>query len=1249
LGTTTGAMVFDSGASINVAGGQNGRDGKVLLRVPRNIANDGVAITNHGLSVAGAERVDLDAVKVYTSSSLDTVVNQMYSDAVSFMSNEAAIKTSVGGFALNNNFHLRPEMELKNSSSISVSSPIDLAADTDGDQKIDWRFGANQEAPVFTLRAGGDLNIQASLTDGFTTIYGDPNFLQLPVTLLLAIDSSDLHLIAGADLQSASPYAVSANAGNLNVLNGANVITGRGDLLMVSGGNVNVADPNSVIGSLGATRLRTYESSDVLASIFGVTGSELLPDVGDFNSGWAFWLFQTEYQYLQFPEFGGNVAINAKGSVNFAKTDSLFTDWLHREAGTISIYTGQIDNILFNATTWGVSLEGLQPDIYSSYHDPKLQGTIALGGGNLSVNAGGNIANLNAAVPVTAKAMAGGDNLTQIVGGGNLLVTAGGNITSPRVLVDKGVAQITAGGSIGAATSADLGAVLVLSDATISLNAGHDINVAGVTNTTLLPLSDAQASLAGSPLVAENYFFSYSPSAAINVKSDAGNIVFDNNSTKIYNTFSSRYAQADVSSGPVDFIFGIYPGSVSAVSASGSIALNASMTLFPSPSGQLTLSANNLIQFLSGSLITMSDTPASALPGSSNPAHVLNNSQDSNNPYSLLTNNRSLLSVPVHQNDNSVAIVETNTGDITDLNLIVPKQVNVYSGRDITNLIIDIQHEKESDISEIAAARDIIYPLAFKANGSLGDAARLHININGPGRLYLMAGHDIDLGASVGVQSLGNSTNTVLPDSGANVTVMAGINGVSALTDPVLYNAFADRYLNNTANISGSYIDWLTSGKFSGDLVGLVSVFTGKNYSSRDAALSEFAKLPVLTQQAISLEAYHISNTQHRNYASDLIDFVSFERFGGDLTTAVKNVTGIGYSTNADAAAAMALLPAAQQQKIARQAFDAVPTMARREMLLSVMYSEVRQGGIENTSGLVVDPTQDGYARSNNAIAAMFPGDAWKGDVRLAFSKIYTIDDGDINFVVPGGKIDVGLAGKFAGLSKGAGDLGIVTQRYGEINAVTGRNININQSRIFSLDGGPITLWSSHGDIDAGKGAKTALSVPPPIAVTDPNTGAVTLEYPPSLSGSGIQAATNSRKTRTDRGPLLTGNNATINSDTITSRIRYSRSFGENANAYLSAPSGVIDAGDAGIQVAGNLYLAAQKVIGADNINVGGISVGVPTTTSVSAGTLSLGDSASGVTQSATSSMNDALRAASAALAEATTAFVTVDIIGVGN
>jgi filamentous hemagglutinin len=124
----------------------------------------------------------------------------------------------------------------------------------------------------------------------------------------------------------------------------------------------------------------------------------------------------------------------------------------------------------------------------------------------------------------------------------------------------------------------------------------------------------------------------------------------------------------------------------------------------------------------------------------------------------------------------------------------------------------------------------------------------------------------------------------------------------------------------------------------------------------------------------------------------------------------------------------------------------------------------------------------------------------------------------------------------------------------------------VNSSRVFTLGGGDILIWSSNGDIDAGKGAKTALLAPPPRIIFDPVSGTFTTELTGEATGSGI-------------GTLITG------------------AVQEPGDVSLIAPRGRVDAGDAGIRVSGNLVIAALEIRGTDNIQVSGTSLGVPTNT----------------------------------------------------
>ena len=207
------------------------------------------------------------------------------------------------------------------------------------------------------------------------------------------------------------------------------------------------------------------------------------------------------------------------------------------------------------------------------------------------------------------------------------------------------------------------------------------------------------------------------------------------------------------------------------------------------------------------------------------------------------------------------------------------------------------------------------------------------------------------------------------------------------------------------------------------------------------------------------------------------------------------------------------------------------------------------------------------------AIDVLFPGanpnlgqgqtNPYQGDISLYFSRVYTLDGGDIAMFAPGGGINVGLANPPSAfnVNKTPSQLGIVAQSTGSVSAFLYGDFQVNQSRVFAADGGNILVWSTEGNIDAGRGAKTSISAPPPTITFDAN-GEPTVTFPAALFGSGIQTLATSPGV----GP---------------------------GDVDLFAPHGVVNANDAGI-VAGNLTVAATAVLGSSNITVSGASVGVP-------------------------------------------------------
>jgi hypothetical protein len=277
---------------------------------------------------------------------------------------------------------------------------------------------------------------------------------------------------------------------------------------------------------------------------------------------------------------------------------------------------------------------------------------------------------------------------------------------------------------------------------------------------------------------------------------------------------------------------------------------------------------------------------------------------------------------------------------------------------------------------------------------------------------------------------------------------------------------------------------------------------------------------------------------------------------------------------------------AAPSYDIARSQFLLMDTSTQLGFVSQVFFSELVKSGREVNK----DPTL-GFDRGYAAIDALFPGSRpgqgdplspYAGDIILSFSRIYSISDGTISLFAPGGLLNVGLANPPKNIEfRPPSELGIVAQRAGDIRVFTAGDVLVNASRIFTLGGGNIAIWSTLGDIDAGRGAKSAISAPPPIITTD-DSGNVKVDLGAAVAGSGIRTI----NTNDDIAP---------------------------GDVDLIAPAGIVNAGDAGIGSAGNLNVAAQQVVGLDNIQVGGSSSGVPAETS------NLGASLSGASSASTS------------------------------
>ncbi len=191
-----GTLTLSPGATLDVSTPGGTRFGDVILNAMRTGETAGdVAINAAGpLTIRGADSIALNGVWTYTLPS-DSVITQSMLDGydtanTAFMSSAAgngALSARTAGLAAYGNvYHLRPGVQIASTGDLSTFGDIDLAkyrygAGADRDP-ASATYGAG-EPLALVLRAGGNLKIDGSISDGFTgTLAGAPAFSTLTPT-----------------------------------------------------------------------------------------------------------------------------------------------------------------------------------------------------------------------------------------------------------------------------------------------------------------------------------------------------------------------------------------------------------------------------------------------------------------------------------------------------------------------------------------------------------------------------------------------------------------------------------------------------------------------------------------------------------------------------------------------------------------------------------------------------------------------------------------------------------------------------------------------------------------------------------------------------------------------------------------------------------------------------------------------------------------------------------------------------------
>lgn len=1159
-------LIVEAGALIDVSGAGGGQGGRTVLRVPRIGSDEGqdVAIDgNLANLVAGASDAMIEAFKVYDATNIsatETATNgTWFTETANFVSgNKAAILAALGSPTM----RLQPGLEIRSASDLLVSvnenKASTLAADR-GWNLNTWRFDG--EPISLTLRATDQLEVRGSINDGF--VRGTVNRVAMPDW---AMDSStgqsaSYRFAAAADFTAANPLAVVSRADEsgdfkLSFFKTSGTATDQPVALIRTGtGNIDIAAGHDVVlGSVetsqsGVLAGQIYTAGRPSTLVSGFTAPSIA-----LNTRYG----ATTSAAAVFPTGGGDLNIFADHSMQGVATSQLFTDWLFRQGQVTTDASGNTIYAKQGATTYATA--------WWTQFDRFNQNLATFGGGDIRVTAlSGDVLELSASAASTAYVSGTPGTATTEQGGGNVSVAAGGDIRGGAFYAQKGDVSLIAGGDITRSErvldyeDTSTGDIIPLStlpiiglgDGVARVTAGGNAGVETVFNPTLIPQTSDNAS---SP--AKNsrysYFGTYADASGLSLLSLTGDATLGNsiNALALVNRTDFSVLRFPNNFDSTLFAFyTYYPGTVSVVAMGGDINIPAGFSMAPAADGQLTLLAKSSV--LADASVFGNDQ-ATIVMVDRDPALMPSTS----NPAGY---NDALVATWVNALNGEVKGLEYHTSgglhaaDTASVK-VVADEGDIRGRADVTYSLI------LPKAAEISAGRDVtdfgVYLQHLRASDvSLIQAGRdivLPTEADGSSPVALRIGGPGRLELLAGGDiDFGNSQGLVSAGNSDNAYLPAVADyGTDTVYDEPRYGA-----------------DLLLA---TGIGQGLMheSFLAARSPDTQPTSLTEAARIAVLDEQGRS----------------------QLRRVDGSFTDS---------PTAADVWAAFMELPQAS-----RQSFYSAQASSINDAFFAAVVAQVKA---EPRNLTAFDAIISSYVQAGQTT----------GDINIFGSQIKTLRRGNIDIFTPSGSLFAGLvstpANILAALDKTPSNLGIFTISGGEIRILVGQDISVNQGRIFTLGGGDISLVSQYQDIDAGRGAKTAASAPPPTLEFDA-FGNARVDISNSVSGSGIRT-------------LQTGGNV------------------PTASLYAVSPRGTFDAGDAGVGSSGNVNIVAATVLNANNINASGSVSGTPAVS-----TSGLGGSVAAPTVQTTKA-EDVARSAMGGrdiLSKAFT-FLTVDVLGFGT
>ncbi|MBN6149807.1 filamentous hemagglutinin family protein [Xanthomonas sp. AmX2] len=1001
------------------------------------------------------------------------------------------------------------------------------------------------------------------------------NPLPLATASLIGGDSSRYRIVAGADFASVRPDALRQDAAADVVLDGHQRYQqeGQKDVLLPT-----VLRTGTGSIQIAAARDLRFADADAPASIYtagrpadgSAIGTDTYVARGSVDSRAADVVIGAQAN----AEAGGDLSLQANrdivGNRQIFDTDG-------SRSGVVGNYVGQY---WWPWMQLGNPLGADGTPVAAQINYGGFAQGVMSSGGDVAVDAGRDIRELSVSLPTSYIEDAQG---RRVFGGGNLSVDAGRDVLGGDYFVANGEGRLRAGGRLG--TAFDLQAqgydgggelrqvesavdpVFALQDAQWSIQARGDAAIGAIVNPTyVIPNEGGIPALLATDRISQDY----SADSSVQIAALDGDIRLK---TLKLPGLLFGFGERDNNRPLPDSVAlsqqvfdNVLPARLEAIAQHGAIQVEGAARLFPSATGQLALLARDDIALFNDSVLPGTSLWMLDAPGAY-----------AGNDLSVPDRNQLL---NLHRNDAAPALLYSLDGDIVNgfaadgyrlnpLTLDLPKPARIRAGRDIVNLDLRAQNYRAGDVTRVVAGRDLYYTPIQGAPLDPGYVARWGwLQLGGPGTFEVQAGRNLG--------PLTSANEALAAVQGANIDALAGgIRTIGNRNNPGLPSTGAT----------------------------LVARFGAAPGEDADA----FTALYLDPASAQSQDAY-------RRW---LVEFVLQQR---------------NDAREREGQAPLQDLPVAQ----AWTAFQQLPGEDRRLLVERVFLDVLKQVGEGYADPASADYQQ--YARGYQAIEALYParlgytannlqgganGAAARvdtGALDMRGSTLQTEEGGDIRVLGPGGGMQVGSAlappavfDTQGTVLIGPAQQGILALGQGDVGVFTDASVLLAQSRIFTQRGGDLAMWSSNGDINAGKGAKTSSE----------------------KSRASYQCDLDRYCTLNARGQVSGAGIATLRVDPADPQ----------GDVVLVAPRGTVDAGDAGIRVSGNLIVASQFVANADNIQVQGDTVGVGSARGVDGGTLSAASNAAAAVSDA---VGDMASRGNTPPREAPSV-ITVQVIGLGD